>query len=110
MFHNYEIDNIYDRMKKHTHSLNLAIRKLVLQGENPNKIHAGGNTYLTSSNILNDVDMVTFLLEHGADPNIPNSRGITPLAYIMNKAMTPDISEDRRIEIIRLFAIYGARE
>jgi hypothetical protein len=58
-----------------------------------------GNTALLCSVVLNDYRITQYLLEHGADPNIANINGDTPLTSFPNT--------DNACKFIRLLVKYG---
>lgn len=65
-------------------SLN-SVKALIEMGANPNvRMSAACCTGWTALNIAaaeHKTDVVAFLLKHGADPNIPNQKGRTPLMF-----------------------------
>lgn len=57
-----------------------AIRALITGGANVNTVAAGDHTSpITTALINGHIDIAKVLLEHGADPNIGNIDGLTPL-------------------------------
>lgn len=77
---------------------------LVQYGADVNAFEDSKRTALCST-VLNicDLEVVEWLLKKGADPNIKNSYGKTPLYYASLQAKS-----EKKIEVIKLLVDYGA--
>ena len=68
---------------------------LVKGGVNVNGRTRSGSYALNAAAVENDIDVIRILLDHGADPNVQNSQGDTPLIcatkYAGGKAATVEL-------------------
>ena len=53
------------------------VKELVGQGASPNLKNRFSNTLLAMAVIKKDKDLIKFLVESGADPDLPNNKGFT---------------------------------
>ena len=71
-----KIDNLFDSIT----STNARFEKLLSnRGSDINALNREGNSLLYVAAEKNQLDKINFLLDNGADVNIKNERGITPL-------------------------------
>ena len=62
-----------------------AVRQMLAEGEDVNAQNVQGNTALHYAVALDDADMTRLLLENGANLNVANSKGWTPLKIAEKK-------------------------
>ena len=87
------IDSVYSR------SL-VDVKKKVGLGANVNFKDERLDTPLGTACSLDDLDIIRFLLENGADPNEPNAEGYTPLMYSCQNV---------NVDAVKLLIDYGAK-
>ncbi len=81
-----------------------AVSAAVTLGSDVNAVNPAGETALHIASAQGYVDVVKFLAEHGADVNVRNARGLTPLAVLMGRAGA------KRQSMIDLLRSLGATE
>lgn len=74
---------------------------LLKHGANVNATTNHGETVLHGAALTNNVGLVQFLLKKGADSNIQQSQGITPLHFALSAG-------ENRLEVVRLLLSHGA--
>ncbi len=75
--HKEKIDIMFDaiRQRYDTEYFNAAYKNV----ENPNEINENGDTILTYAILIQNYGVIASVLAKGADPNMPNSLGYTPV-------------------------------
>jgi hypothetical protein len=77
-------------------------------GVNVNIQDVYGQTALDMAIHNRNVDMVQLLLDRGANPNIPNTQGVTP--WFLTSSLVKQTGEEVLEEILDLLNRYGAEE
>ncbi|AOP31719.1 ankyrin [Volepox virus] len=78
------------------------VEELIHKGYSPNETNEEGEYPLHIASRLNNNQIITTLLAHGADPNVRDKNNRTPLYYLTG-------NDDEVIEKINLLVEYGAR-
>lgn len=76
------------------------VEEMIEHGGDINALDSNGETGLFNAIALRDTELISFLLQHGIDPNIKNPRGQTVLEMILYDAM-------EYVDIIKLLLVYG---
>lgn len=84
-----------------------AAKVILNQGADPNAKSSEGDTVLHRA-IGEDIEFILLLLQHGAEVNMFNSRGRTPLDYALARAKEP--TEPKAARIVELLRQNGAVE
>lgn len=75
-----------------------------------NKITTNGKSVFTSIHHKNDdtCQIIDFLLNHGANPNIPDSYGVLPFVHAIEHSMMTPLLNSNKIDFEkRFFCIYN---
>ena len=92
-----------------TKATNFSLVKQILQRSkfsNINRQDNDGHTILFSYCMEGShVDIIKYLVDNGADPNIKDKRGNTPLSYVCHNY---DLSDNDTLEVVKLFIEHGA--
>jgi len=76
------------------------VEQMIKSGGDINALDSNGESGLFNAVDIRDVELISFLLENGIDPNIQNPRGQTVLEMLVYDAM-------EYVDIIKLLLIYG---
>lgn len=79
-----KLKNMLNKLVHHRRLNSAEVQQLILAGANPNVladsgIYAGNTVLLLSLPYSYNANLVSFLLQHHADPNVPSSANDTPL-------------------------------
>jgi uncharacterized protein len=75
-----------------------AVSAAVTLGSDVNAVNPAGETALHIASAQGYVEVVKFLAEHGADVNVRNARGLTPLAVLLGR---PGAKRQGMIDLLR---------
>ena len=76
----------------YTHQVPKNILEMILKnGVNVNAINKSGQTMIVKALVAKDYDMVSTLLQNGADVNVTNSEQESALTYVLHNQVPPEI-------------------